>query len=379
MESLPFRNEKHKKRQKKTLKIFIYCVVAAVLIISGISLITPAYGRFFSPHEDKIDVQACFIFPKTIEEYKEQTDKLRWEAEDLMDELTGKVSELEITAMNERMDEWEKSSNEIQIPDSGGENQIDSSIIEGLQALQSALQAEISAIKSTITANEQRISDLENAITELESLISAIENVIENDFQAVKLQVDQKLEEILELIQYIEEIKDRAIEECNYDPQFFSEKLAQMDFNKQVTENLLQKLEEEQAQLTEQIEKFSAQVTAMNDSITSIQSENESLAGQISGLMNQIASIDQLIEVLAEQIRIAEEKKKLEEHEKLMEELRKLEEEIRLDEEIKQREKEKEKEKENKGSEESSGLNEESTKQEENNTDEGEMTEVGQE
>ncbi|MFO1444351.1 hypothetical protein KDN24_14320 [Bacillus sp. Bva_UNVM-123] len=378
MESSPFRNGEGPKRQNR-LKTFIYGIVVAVLIISGINLITPAYGRFFSPQEDKIDVQACFIFPKTIEEHKEQTDKLRWEAEDLMDELIGKISELEITEMNERMEELEKSSNETHIPDSSGENQIDSSTIEGLRALQSALQAEISAIESTITANEQRISDLENAITELESLISAIENVIENDIQAVKMQVDQKLEEILELIQYIEEIKDRAMEECNYDPLFFSERLAQMDFNKQVTENLLQKLEEEHAQLTEQIQKFSDQVTAMKVSITSIQSENESLAGQISGLMNQIASIDQLIEDLAEQIRIAEEKKKLEEHEKLMEELRKLEEEIRIDEEIKQREKEKEKERENKGSEKSNELGEESNEQEEYNTDEREMTEMDQE
>lgn len=372
MESLPFRNEKRQKRQK-VLKISIYCVVAAVIIVSGINLITPTYGRYISPQEDKMDVQACFIFPKTIEEYKEQTDKLRWEAEDLMNELMGKMSELEITAMNERMDEWTKSSNETHMTDSAIDYQVDRSTIDGLQAFQSSLQAEISAIDSTIAANEQKISNLENAITELESLISALENLIEHDFQAVKMQSEHKLEEILNIIKLIEEIKDRAIEECDYDLLFFTGILAQMDFNKQVTENLLQKLEEDQVQAEDQIQKLLDQVIALNDSITSIQSENISLAGQISGLTNLIASIDQLIKDLAEQIRLAEEKKKLEEHEKLMEELRRIEEEIRIDEEIKKLEKEK------KGSEELGKLEEEGTNQEEFNNDEREKTEVGKE
>ena len=353
LESSPFRNKKRQKRQK-AFKVFIYCVVFAVLIVSGVNLINPAYGKFLSPRDVKMDVQACMIFPKTIEGYKEQTDELRWESEDLLNELLVKISELEIVAMIENMAQLTTDLNEAQMTDSTTDYQGDMSTIEGLQALQSSLRAEISGIESTIAANEQEILDLENAITEVESLLSDLENLIEYDFQAVKEQTEQKLEEILELIKLIEEIKDRVLEECDYDPQFFTDILAQMDFNKQVTEKTLQHLEEEHTRATDQIQQITDQVTGMNERITSIQSENESLAGQIIDITNTIASIDQQINDLAEQIRLEEERKKLEEHEQLMEELRKLDEEIRIDEEIKRLEKEKE----NKGSEEL-GVNQE--------------------
>ena len=153
----------------------------------------------------------------------------------------------------------------------------------------------------------------------------------------------------------IEEIKKRAIEESGYDPLFFNEILEQMNFNKEETELLLQKLEEEYTSFGNHLQSLNELSTDLNDKIAIIEAQNSSLAVQMNEITSLMASIDQ-------QMKESEEQKQVEELEKQEELVEQEEEERKQDEE---EEKKKEEEEERKPDEEEEKKQDEPAQEEE--------------
>ncbi len=209
------------------------------------------------------------------------------------------------------------------------DNSVDASTIGGLQAVQSFLHTEMIAVEGRILANEQNIERLQNVIEEVKGIIEKLEEVIANDFPEVREQLEGGIEDIAELIKLIEEIKKRAIEECGYDPLFFNEILEQMNFNKEETELLLQKLEEEYTSFGNHLQSLNELSTDLNDKIAIIEAQNSSLAVQMNEITSLMASIDQQMKESEEQKQVEELKKQEELAEQEEEEKKQEEEEER--------------------------------------------------
>ncbi|MBS4190151.1 hypothetical protein KHA94_08025 [Bacillus sp. FJAT-49705] len=292
------RSSRYKKRKKmqrkKMLKNFTTSVAISSILLGSAQITRPTYGEFNSRNDQDSDIQACFIFPRTVEEYRDRTYELQQETEVLINDALAKLSELDISTMNEKLDALneEKADEEGATPP---DFQADTSTIEGLQALQSQLQSEIIAIQNTIAANEQQIAALQEIITEVQELITKLEEIVSTVFPEAKEQAQLKLDEMIEIIQIIEEIKDRAIQECKFDPEFFNNILEQMNMYKAKTEELILKLDEELVKTEELIQEMNEKATELNDNIEALQTENEGLLAKIVEIESQIAAIDQQI------------------------------------------------------------------------------------
>ncbi len=71
------------------LKPFIIILALSIVILSGTNLISATYGAYVHPQEDEMDIQACFIFPETIQAYKDRTYEVKKEARIAVNDLVG--------------------------------------------------------------------------------------------------------------------------------------------------------------------------------------------------------------------------------------------------------------------------------------------------
>lgn len=299
-------------------KAFSSSVAVSSLLLGSGHLVSPTYSEFNSVKEQEVDISACFIFPQTVEQMRDRTVELQEEAKAILDEALGKVSELNVESMNEKLAGLKKDAGteagaegetEGGAPSQEQESGADVITIEGLQEAQALLAAEIAVLENTIatlqntiTTNEEEIKTLEEITKEIEGMVAQLEEIITTVFPKAQEQIQEKLDEINEIIQYILEIKDAAIKDCNFEPQFFEDILLQMNTEKDKTEVFISNLEEKLATTGEEITQLKNNALELQTAMEELKQANVELLASIESIKAQIAAINQQIAAIDQQI-----------------------------------------------------------------------------
>lgn len=274
-------------------------VAISSLLLGTARLTVPTYAAFTSVQDQEIGVQACFIFPKEIEKRRDLTYEWKEDAIVLMQNALTKASEVNVAGLTEKIDGMIEPGEEAaaEAPPAAS---VDSTTIEGLQAQQESLRAEIAAIQTTIAANEQRIADLEAIILEIQAFQTKLQDILTTDFPKADEKARENLEKIEKTLEFIKGIVELAIEQCNYDPEFFELILAQMEGYKQELTLFIEEFAKGKELAEEQIELLSTKTEEVHAAIEALRQQNANLLAKITELENAIAAIDQQIIVFQE-------------------------------------------------------------------------------
>ncbi len=274
-------------------------VAISSLLLGTARLTVPTYAAFTSVQDQEIGVQACFIFPKEIEKRRDLTYEWKEEAIVLMQNALTKASEVNVAGLTEKIDGMIEPGEEAaaEAPPAAS---VDSTTIEGLQAQQESLRAEIAAIQTAIAANEQRIADLKAMILEIQAFQTKLQDILTTDFPKADEKARENLEKIEKTLEFIKGIVELAIEQCNYDPEFFELILAQMEGYKEELTLFMEEFAKGKALIEEQIELLSAKTKEVHAAIEALRQQNTDLLAKITELESAIAAIDQQIIVFQE-------------------------------------------------------------------------------
>lgn len=294
------RSVKHKnklrKQRKKLFRTFTSSVAISSLLLGTARMTGPTYGAFTSVQDQEIGVQACFIFPKEVEKRRDLTYEWKEEAIALMEDILGKASEIDVAGLTEKI---EGMINPEEGKDSAGEApaeiSFDTTTIEGLQARQESLRAEIAAIQATIAANEQKVADLEAIILEIQELQTKLQDILANEFPKGELKAQENLKKIEETLEFIKSIVKLAIEQCNYDPEFFELILTQIEGFKEELTLSMEEFAEGKILTEEQLEQLDMKMEEVNKAMEDLRKQNTDLLAKITEIESTIASIDQQI------------------------------------------------------------------------------------
>jgi DNA repair exonuclease SbcCD ATPase subunit len=294
------RSVKHKnklrKQRKRWFRTFTSSVAISSLLLGTARMTGPTYGAFTSVQDQEIGVQACFIFPKEVEKRRDLTYEWKEEAIALMEDILAKASEIDVAGLTEKI---EGMINPEEGKDSAGEApaeiSFDTTTIEGLQAQQESLRAEIAAIQATIAANEQKVADLEAIILEIQELQTKLQDILANEFPKGELKAQENLKKIEETLEFIKSIVKLAIEECNYDPEFFELILTQIEGFKEELTLSMEEFAEGKILTEEQLEQLDMKMEEVNKAMEDLRKQNTDLLAKITEIESTIASIDQQI------------------------------------------------------------------------------------
>ncbi|TCJ06252.1 hypothetical protein [Cytobacillus praedii] len=291
-------NSKVKKQKRRLFRTFTSSVAISSLLLGTARMTGPTYGAFTSIQDQEIGVQACFIFPKEIEKRRDLTYEWKEEAIALMEEILAKAGEIDVAGMTEKIDGMLKAEeDDVEAPPVAT---FDTTTIEGLQAQQESLRAEIAAIQLTIVENEQKVSDLGVLISEIQEMQTKLQDILTNEFPKGEEKAQENLKKIEETLEFIKGIVKLAIEQCNYDPEFFELILLQIEGFKEELTLFIEEFAKAKTLTEEQIELLTAKIEEANKAIEALQQQNTDLLAKITELESAIAAIDQQIKVFKE-------------------------------------------------------------------------------
>ncbi|KQL21451.1 hypothetical protein LIS82_24975 [Cytobacillus solani] len=285
---------KLKKQKRRLFRIFTSSVAISSLLLGTARMTGPTYGAFTSIQDQEIGVQACFIFPKEIEKRRDLTYEWKEEAIVLMQEILAKAGEIDVAGMTEKIDGMIKAEEEdgTEAPPAVS---FDTTTIEGLQAQQESLRAEIAAIQLTIAENEQKVSDLGALISEIQEMQTKLQEVLANDFPKGEQKAQENLKKMEETLEFIRGIVQLAIEQCNYDPEFFELILTQIEGFKEELILFMEEFAEGKILTEEQVKQLDMKMEEVNKAMEALRQQNTDLLAKITEIESTIAAIDQQI------------------------------------------------------------------------------------
>ncbi|PAE24709.1 hypothetical protein [Bacillus sp. 7894-2] len=299
-----------RKRRKQMAKTAATSFALSSSIVVGAHFISPTYAQFNSTDEANSTIEACFIFPRTIE--KEYVTK----SEDIFKKLDEEIQQaLSIKSSITEIDADAKLKNVK--PYSNGhtnpsEPAADSSAsIKGLTATRSSLESHINSMQNNLSTAKQDL----NAVNSLSSQLSASIQQLENYNTALEAAVTKSqthTEELTTLLDTIKGFKDQAITECTYEETYFDEQISKMNSFSEKAETLLTQVKKEQTASLEKVISYKDKLNHLRNTERDIQNEISSLVSEIDNLNNSISSIDAQIQKLEKEQQEAEQKKKAE-------------------------------------------------------------------
>ncbi|TYS47018.1 hypothetical protein [Bacillus infantis] len=288
-------------KRKRLFKAFAASTALSSMILGGAQLASPTYAQFNSTQEKEIQIGACFIFPKVIEEdYRDLAVNLSEEviAEAKAAMIAGEQLKEKNTAISElnslndnKLDDSETNSDNT---DAGG-----GTAVNQLTFQKNSLVSQLNSVKSQLRAVNSGVQEMENKSKALAAYSQSIKSYLESVLKESKTNGSLKLVEIENLLAEINGFKDKAINDCKYEKVYFSEVLTPMNQATEGLKEVLKKLEDEEVSFISLLDESEKNLQSYTDSLQRYRTESARLENEIASIKSNIEKVKGQIEAEA--------------------------------------------------------------------------------
>lgn len=294
-------NRERTEKRRNLFKAFSASTALSSMILGGAQLASPTYAQFNDSQEEEIEIGACFIFPKVIEEdYRDLSVTLS-------DEVISKAKAAIMTG--EQLKEKNTAISQLASSDANGKNgSADSTVaadaVAGtkdnqLVSQQKSLDSQLSNAQTQLKAVNSKIQEIEKEYQTLNTFSQSIRSYVDISLKEAKTDGNQKLTEIENLVNKINGIKVAAINECTYDEAYFAEVLKPMEQAKVELKEVLKDLESEEVNFKNLLDKYEKDLQSYKDSLQSYNTDSARLESEINGIKSNINKVKEQIEAEA--------------------------------------------------------------------------------
>lgn len=298
-----------KQKRKQIAKAAASSFALSSSIVVGAHFISPTYAQFNSTDEVNSTIEACFIFPRTIEQdfvikSEEIFKKIN---EDIQQALTLKssITEIDVDGNLKKIKPYSNGHTNPSEPASDS-----NASIKGLTATRSALESHISSLQQNISTAKQDLASINSLSSQLSSLIQQLE-VYNTSLKTAVTNSQTDTKELTILLDTINGLKDQAITECAYEETYFEERITKMESFSKDAETLITQAKEEQATSLQKVSSYKEKLNQLTKVENNIHDEISKFESSIEHLNNRISNINAQIQTLEQQQK-EEQKKKAE-------------------------------------------------------------------
>jgi predicted nucleic acid-binding Zn-ribbon protein len=291
-------NRERTEKRRKLFKAFSASTALSSMILGGAQLASPTYAQFNDSQEEEIEIGACFIFPKVIEEdYRDLSVTLSAEVISKAKAaiMTGEQLKEKNTAISKltSSDGSGKSGSNDNTGAAGAGGGTEDSV---LVSQQKSLESQLSDAQTQLKTVNSKIQEIEKDYQTLTALSQSIKSYVDISLKEAKTDGNEKLIEIENLVNEINGIKFAAIKECTYDEAYFAEVLKPMEQAKVELNEVVKELEGEETKFKSLLDKYEKDLHSYKESLQSYNTDSARLESEINGIKSKINKVKEQIE-----------------------------------------------------------------------------------
>lgn len=297
-----------KQKRKQIAKAAASSFALSSSIVVGAHFISPTYAQFNSTDEVNSTIEACFIFPRTIEQdfvikSEEIFKKINRDIQQTLS-IKSSITEIDVDGKLKNIKPYSNGHTNPSEPASDS-----NASLKGLTAIRSALESHIGSLQQNISTAKQDLASINSLSSQISSLIQQLKDY-NTSLETAVTNSQTDTEELTNLLDTINGFKDQAITECAYEETYFEERISKMEGFSKDAETLITQAKEEQATSLQKVSSYTEKLNQLTKVENNINDEISKFESSIEHLNNRISNINAQIQTLEQQKQQEDEQKK---------------------------------------------------------------------